>query len=192
MPRTGRPPHRRARPRLLVLAGLPGTGKSTLAAGIAERLGAVWLRVDTLEAAMLEAGLPRSFETGLAAYLAARDTARNHLRLHRDVVIDAVNGVEEARRMWRELALECDAARSVIEVVCSDPVEHRRRVDSRPSPTPPLPAPTWEEVVHREYAPWGEPTLVVDGLRSPIENLSRIDRYLRLGRRGRTEPSSSP
>jgi predicted kinase len=169
---------------LIVLAGLPGAGKSTVAALVADRLGAVWLRVDTLEASMLRAGLPRSFETGLAAYIVARDVAREQLGLRHDVVIDAVNGVEEARQMWRELARECAADRYVLEVVCPDPAEHRRRVESRPAPTPPLPAPTWEEVLQREYLPWREPTLSLDGRRPPEENLRRVRAYLRRGRAG--------
>ena len=186
MPDSGRTPRRASRPRLLVLAGLPGTGKSTLARALAESLDAVWLRVDTIEAALVEAGVPRSFETGLAAYVVVRDLAREHLDLRHDVVIDAVNGVEPARRMWRELAAECGARESVIEVVCSDREAHRRRVESRPAPTPPLPPPTWDEVVQREYEPWGEPTLVVDGLASPDDNLVAIRRYLRGARAGPT------
>ncbi len=117
-------------PGLIVLAGLPGSGKSTIARLIAMRTGAVWLRVDTLEAAMLAAGISRSFETGLAAYIGIRDQARDHLALGRWVIVDAVNGVEEARKMWNDLSAEISVDKWVVELVCSDPVEHRRRVES--------------------------------------------------------------
>lgn len=163
----------RRRPRLIVLAGLPGSGKSSVAARLASATGGVWLRVDTLEAAMLKAGLRQSFETGVAAYVGVADVAREQLRLGRTVVVDAVNGVEEARALWRSLERECGASRFVIELVCSDPAEHRRRVERRGAPTPPLPVPTWAEVTNREYLPWSEPTLVLD-TRAPLDDVIRL------------------
>ena len=164
-------------PCLVVLAGLPGVGKSTLAREVARALGAEWLRVDTIEASLLKAGLARSFETGLAAYVVARDLAEDRLSLAGDVVIDAVNGVEPARTMWRDLARTWGARLCILEVTCPDPVEHRRRVERREAATPPLPSPTWEEVLGREYVPWTEPVLSVDGTRPVAENLPRVLRY---------------
>ena len=165
-------------PRLIVLAGLPGTGKSTMARALARATGAVWLRVDRIEASLLASGIPRSFETGLAAYVAARDLAEDHLRLGHQVIIDAVNGVPQARAMWSDLARACAVDRRVIELVCGDREVHRRRVSDRPPPTPPLPAPSWEEVVQREYQPWDEPVLRVDTRRPEQECLEKVLAYL--------------
>ncbi|MGD0249402.1 MAG: AAA family ATPase [Thermoplasmata archaeon] len=164
-------------PRLVVFAGLPGSGKSTIGREVARRLGAVFLRVDTVEAALLQAGLTRSFETGLAAYVVARDLARENLREGTEVVVDAVNGVGEARAMWRELSDELGVARYTVHVICSDPEEHRRRVESRVPYAPPLPLPTWEEVIHREFQPWQEKVLTVDSVLSPAENAVLVLTY---------------
>jgi predicted kinase len=176
-PRDPMPPPTPGPCRLIVLAGLPGVGKSALAAAIAGRVGAVWIRVDTIEAALLKAGLPHSYETGVAAYGAARDIASDQLRLGHAVVVDAVNAVPEPRVLWRELAAQHQVVRRVIEVVCSDPVEHRRRVETRPVPTPPLPPPTWDDVTRRPYAPWDEPVLTLDSVRPLDENVDRALRY---------------
>jgi predicted kinase len=170
-------------PSLIVFSGLPGSGKSTLARLVAESKAAVWLRVDAIEAATLQAGVPRSFETGLAAYIVAHDLARDHLQLGRSAVIDAVNGVEEARAMWRDLSKETGARLFLLEVVCSDVQEHRRRVESRSAATPPLPAPTWQEVLAREFQPWKEPVLRVDSVHPPNESAEMILEYLE-GRAG--------
>jgi predicted kinase len=154
--------------RLVVFAGLPGVGKSTLSLEVARRTGAIWLRVDVVEAALIKSGFTRSFESGLAAYVVARDLAGEHLRIGRTVVVDAVNGVEPARAMWRSLAAECGSALFFFEAFCSDLQEHRRRVESRGAPTPPLPVPAWDEVVRREYEPWTDPVTRVDTC-APVE-----------------------
>jgi predicted kinase len=164
-------------PRLVVFSGLPETGKSTLARAVAQRLGAVWLRVDTVEASVVGAGIAPSFETGLAAYRVVRDLARENLEVGRDAVVDAVNGVEPARAMWRELTEELRTERFTVEVTCSDRDEHRRRVETRPPASPPLTPPTWDAVVRREYEPWAEPVLSIDALRPLEENVARILEY---------------
>jgi predicted kinase len=161
-------------PFLLAFGGLPGVGKSTLAREVARRTSAVWLRVDAAEAAMLEAGLTRSFETGVAAYLVARNVGAEQLQIGRDVVVDAVNGVEEARATWRDLARDSGARLLFVEVTCSDRDEHRRRVESRATATPPLPVTTWAELSQWEYQPWKDPVLSIDTIRPPSECVARI------------------
>jgi predicted kinase len=162
---------------VVVFSGLPGSGKSTLARPVAERLEGVWLRVDTIEASLVEAGLPRSFETGLAAYVVVRDVARDNLRGGRSVIIDAVNGVEPARQMWQELSAQFEVPRFSVLVECSDRVEHRRRVESRDALSPYLPRPTWDEVLDREFVRWNEPVLSVDSMQPESQNVQRILEY---------------
>src|SRR5262245_49720088 len=88
---------------LIEFGGLPGTGKSTLAARLAEETGAVWLRIDEIENAMRRNGLTAD-QTGVAAYSVAHDVAANHLRRGLTVIADAVNPVHEARDGWYSLA----------------------------------------------------------------------------------------
>ena len=113
---------------LIALGGLPGVGKSTLAALLARRLGALHLRVDTIEQAMRSAGFTVS---GPEGYLAARDVAEDNLRLGHTVIVDSVNPLEVTRTYWRETAGNMAVELVEIEVVCTDEREHRRRVESR-------------------------------------------------------------
>ena len=82
---------------LLVVSGLPGTGKTTLADSLAGRLRAVRVSVDPVEEALLESGLPRSWESGAAAYRAGAAMAATNLAGGLPVVADAVNDSVAAR-----------------------------------------------------------------------------------------------
>ena len=62
-------------PLLVVTAGLPATGKSTIAEVVGNRLGIPVLSVDPIEAAILSAGIDSAQPTGLAAYLVAEAMA---------------------------------------------------------------------------------------------------------------------
>jgi adenylate kinase family enzyme len=61
--------------KIIVVSGLPGSGKSTVAEGIAEQLMVPILSVDPIESSIIRSGITQSFETGLAAYLVAETLA---------------------------------------------------------------------------------------------------------------------
>ena len=108
----------RSQAQLVVFAGVPGVGKTTVARMVAARLGATFLRIDTIEAAIQSTLMP--FVGNPVGYVVAARVAVDQLRAGRTVVADAVNGVEAARQGWIDVAQECSVALAFIEVTCSD------------------------------------------------------------------------
>lgn len=153
---------------LLVFAGLPGSGKTTLALRLSESLKAVYIRIDSIEHAIQRANGP-AYEVGDLGYRVGYAMARDNIRAGRTVVADAVNPVQESRDAWLAVANECGAKLVEIEVVCSDPTEHRRRVESRDADISGFVLPTWEAVTAREYHPWNRDRVVVDTAGRTVE-----------------------
>lgn len=146
---------------LIVFGGLPGTGKTTLARAIAEERRATYLRIDTIEQALRSSGMLAG-DVGPAGYLVAYAVAEANLRLGRIVVADCVNPLGITRDAWQRVARDASATIIEVELICSDRVEHRRRVETRSLDVADLVPPTWEQVVRREYEPWQRPRVTID------------------------------
>ena len=82
---------------LLIFGGLSGTGKSTIARLLAARLGAVWLRIDSIEQALIRAKTVTLHDIGPAGYLVAYAIAADNLRLGNVVIADSVNPIAITR-----------------------------------------------------------------------------------------------
>ena len=162
---------------LIVFGGLPGTGKTTLARALAAELRAAYVRIDAIETAMARAHVPEDAIVTGAAYVVGQAVAEGSLAAGATVVIDAVNAIELVRRPWRDLAERLDVPLRVIEVTCSNEVEHRRRVEQRTADLD-HDLPTWADVVAREYEPWTEERLVVDTVEPQVGCLARIKAYV--------------
>jgi len=150
---------------LVVLAGRPGTGKTTIGRLLARRLQAAYLRTDVIAGSMLLGGLTSdSSAAGRSAYEIARDVARENLTLHVPVVVDGVNATLERRALWREVSEAASAPLVQIEMTLSDVVEHRRRVERREIAG--YVGPTWRQIQGMQYDSWTEaidgPRLLVD------------------------------
>ena len=148
---------------LIVMAGLPAAGKSTIAEIIGNRLGIPVISVDPIESAILSAGIDSDQPTGLAAYLVAETMAESVLVGGGGVIVDAVNAVLPAREQWVHLAERQAAVIRFIEVVCTDQELHRERVEARGRKLAHLAEPTWHAVEQSldEWEDWSGPSAVV-------------------------------
>ena len=150
---------------LIVFGGLPATGKSTLAVRLAREMGVVYLRIDTIEQTMRNAG---QTVAGPEGYLVACSLAEDNLKQGKLVVVDAVNPIELTRDYWRNLAKRLAIRLVEIQIVCSDENEHRNRVESRVADIPGHKLPNWQQVLDRTFEPW-DGAILVDTAKQTVE-----------------------
>jgi len=146
---------------LIAFSGLPGAGKTTIARELARAIGGLHLRIDTIEQALRNDGIEVTSQGYVVAYAVAED----NLRLGRIVVSDCVNPDERTRSAWHSVAARAAVRVLNVEIICSDPTEHRRRVESRRPDISGHRVPTWQETVARDYEGWKTKLLVIDTAR---------------------------
>jgi predicted kinase len=146
---------------LVIVSGLPATGKTTLCQALAERIRGAHLRIDTIEQAIVRSGAA-THPLGTVGYVVGYAAAEDLLRQRFTVIADSVNPLPATRRAWRATATSAGTAFVDVEVVCSDRDEHERRAASRVSDIAGLQLPSWPSIVERDYHRWEHDHIVID------------------------------
>ena len=158
---------------LIIFGGLPGTGKTTIARELARQIGAMHLRIDSIEQAIRDCA-PDAVGLDEGGYRVAYAIAEDNLRVGQTVVADSVNPLKITRDAWRAVGQRAQAETMEIEVVCSDSREHRARVETRKPDISGLRPPNWEQVISREYHPWDREHIVIDTANRSLEQNIKI------------------
>ncbi|MEO6090759.1 MAG: AAA family ATPase [Umezawaea sp.] len=171
-----RPADPASSPVLVLLAGVPGCGKSTLAESLAQRLRAPVFSMDWQLGALVPFGLLRADNTGPVADVQLVSAAARQLQLGLTVIIDATGHLRETRDRWRALTENLGGDFVGVECVCTDDLLLRARVEGRDRGIPGWHGTVeWEHVlrVRGLWEPWTEPHLVVDSATDSPETAVR-------------------
>jgi predicted kinase len=178
-------------PVLVVVGGLPATGKSTIAGALARQTSTPYLRVDRIEQAIV-AWSALSHPLGPVGYAVAHALAREQLELGLDLIVECVNPTALTRDAWLGTAEAAGAVLVEVEVICSNKDEHRRRAEARSSDVEGLVKPAWTAIVDREYESWLRKPLVLDSSSiSPDSAAQRIASRMASARSGKVAAGST-
>ncbi len=145
---------------------MPGAGKANFSRTLARDLGAVYLRIDSVEQAMRSAGAQC---IGPAGYAVANALSESNFRLGLFMLADCVNPVRESRVAWADVAKRAPATLVNIHLTCSDAAEHRRRSEGRSADIPDFILPTWEDITRRNFDLFEDDCLSLDTVVLSVE-----------------------
>lgn len=165
---------------LIVVSGIPGTGKSALADALAAALGAPVFVKDRIEASLWRSGVTADHNSWTVAEDLLGTLAGEQLRRRQSAILDSVARTRQSRGAWRALAEEHGAAFKPIECICSDEAVHRNRIEGRERDIPGWYELTWDEVELSQslWEPWDCDRLTLDAITPLDENVSSAIAYV--------------
>lgn len=172
-------PAPRRRPALVALVGLPGAGKTWLAAELRRRTGAVVLESDDLRALLF--GRPTySAQESRRLFAAIHAAVACLLRRGVSVVLDATNLAESEREPLYAIAKDTGARLVVVRVVAPRWLSHRRlaRRTLRIEPSRSEAGVSVYERMRRRFEPIGRRHHVVDTSRDTAAVIDAIVREM--------------
>jgi len=152
---------------LYIFSGLPGSGKTTLAKNISKKLKAVYIRIDTIEQGIRDLC---NFNVQAEGYRLAYKIVTDNLIIGNNVVVDSCNPLKLTRNEYESIAVENNCKYKNIEIICSDKIEHKKRIETRKNDIKNLILPTWEEVEKRYYDEWDKDHIIIDTSNKNIED----------------------
>jgi predicted kinase len=166
------------KPTLILFAGMPGSGKTTLARMVARRLCIPVFAKDRVQRVLRDHNL--ADESSGDGYYLILDMADEQLSLGLSVILDATFPLDHFRIVASEIAARHKANFCAIYCYCSDDDAWRERMTTRVQYVPNWQPVGWDVVVRMRdyYQPWNDNALLTDSLYSPEENFPKVLEYI--------------
>lgn len=116
---------------LIIFGGLPGAGKSTLAEALGIYRKTPVFAVDWLLGALRPFEVLRVDNAPELGCVLLTTLASRQLLLQQSAIVDHPTHTQQLRQTWQNLASEHRSPIAFIEVICSDPLVHRMRLEGR-------------------------------------------------------------
>lgn len=165
---------------VILIGGLPGSGKSTLSEALASKLKMPLFSKDRLEASIVQNGLAQPNALNDVGYTLLKNLVDEHEKLNQSVIIDFIANKTRVAKLWPSLL---STNLIVIECICSDRLTHKNRIESRTRGIDGWYELSWEDVekASREYKPLVADRLIVDSMDTTEVNLKLATEYIRSG-----------
>jgi len=163
--------------KVILICGLPGSGKSTLAEELAKSLSLPLFSKDVLEASIIESGVLLTEQLNGVGYTLLKNLVNEHLKRQSSVIVDFIADKNRVNELWPDLLTK---NLIVIECVCSDKAEHKRRIGSRERNIAGWYELSWQEVeeISTRYSPLVSNRLVLDTVQSSSSLLANALSYV--------------
>jgi predicted kinase len=163
---------------LILFAGMPGSGKTTLARMVARRLKVPAFAKDRVQRVLRDHHLaPENSGDG---YYVILDMADEQLSHGLSIILDATFPLDHFRMVASEIAARHKANFCAIYCTCSDDAVWEHRMRQRVQYVPGWRPVGWNDVLRmREYyQPWNNNALTVDSMKPPEANVLMVMDYI--------------